>query len=217
MSGSPLPLDKITHVSNLVVMGPSRSYLSTEHRRHEIIEATVRVLAEQGFSATSFARIREEAGLSSTRMISYHFDGKAALMQAVVEDVIRRAAAVMVPAMDAEETWSGKLSAYIRANLQFLAEDRLAARAVIEVIQNSPRADSGLREDTSALMLSILLTHGQEAGEFREFDPLVVARSIRATIDAFAVAMPSTAGAVESTTNEILALYRRATRIEGAS
>ncbi|MBO9625785.1 MAG: TetR family transcriptional regulator [Microbacterium sp.] len=198
-------------------MTPSRTYLSTEHRRREIIDATVRVLAEQGFAATSFARIREEAGLSSTRMISYHFDGKVALMQAVVEDVIRRAAAVMVPAMDAEETWSGKLAAYIRANLGFLAGDRLAARAVIEVIQNSPRADSGLREDTSALMLSILLTHGQEAGEFRAFDPLVVARSIRATIDAFAAAMPSTDAAVESTTNEIVALYRRATRIEGAS
>lgn len=193
----------------------ARSYRSTAQRRQEIVDATVRVLAEQGFAATSFSRIREAADLSSTRMISYHFDSKAALMQAVVEQVVQEAAAVMVPAMEAQDTWSGKLAAYIDANLSFLAEHRLAARAVIEVIQNTPRADNDMREDTSALLLSILLTHGQEAGEFRAFDPLVVARSIRATIDSFATTMPSTPASATAAIHEIVALYDRATRNGG--
>ncbi|MBM7462551.1 AcrR family transcriptional regulator [Microbacterium dextranolyticum] len=175
------------------------------------------MLAEQGFTATSFARIREAAGLSSTRMISYHFADKAALMQAVVERVVQQAAAVMVPAMEAESTWRGKLAAYIGTNLHYLANNRLAARAVIAVIQNAPHADNSLREDTSALLLSLLLTQGQQAGEFRAFDSLVVARSIRATIDAFAVAMPTDAYTTEAAITEIVALYHRATRPEGAS
>lgn len=198
-------------------MTPTRSYRSTDERRAEIVDATVRVLAEQGFAAASFARIREVAGLSSTRMISYHFADKAALMQSLVEHVVRQAAAVMVPAMEAESTWSGKLSAYLSANLRFLAQNRLAARAVIEVIRNAPRVENELREDTSVLLLSLLLTQGQEAGEFRAFDPLVMARSIRATIDAFAMTMPSETTATDAAIDEIVALYHRATRPEGAS
>lgn len=198
-------------------MAQTRSYRTTEERRAEIIEATVRVLAEQGFASTSFARIREAAGLSSTRMISYHFADKAALMAALVEHVVQQAAAVMVPAMEAEPTWTGKLAAYLRMNLRFLVENRLAARAVIEVIRNAPRVDNDLREDTSALLLSLLLTQGQEAGEFRAFDTLVVARSMRATIDAFAMTMPSDEAATAAAIDEIVALYHRATRTEGAS
>ena len=189
----------------------TRSYRSSDERRREIVDATIRVLAEQGFAATSFARICEAAGFSSTRMVSYHFRDKAALMQAVVERVVQDAAAVMVPAMEAEATWRGKLSAYIGSNLRFLAAHRLAARAVIEVIANAPRTDNELREDTSALLLSVLLTHGQEAGEMGEFDPHVVARAVRATIDAFATTMPTSDAATESAIAEIVALFDRAT------
>lgn len=198
-------------------MTPTRSYRSTEERRTEIIDATMRVLAEQGFASSSFGRIREAAGLSSTRMISYHFADKAALMQALVEHVVQQAAAVMVPAMEAEPTWSGKLAAYLSANLRFLERNRVAACAVIEVIRNAPRVDNELREDTSVLLLSLLLTHGQESGEFRTFDPLVMARSIRATIDAFAMTMPSDPAAADAAIDEIVALYHRATRREGTS
>lgn len=189
----------------------TRSYRSSDERRREIVDATIQVLAEQGFAATSFARICEAAGFSSTRMVSYHFREKAALMQAVVERVVADAAAVMVPAMEAEETWRGKLSAYIGSNLRFLADHRLAARAVIEVIANAPRSDNELREDTSALLLSVLLTHGQQAGEMGEFDPPVVARAIRATIDAFATTMPASEAATEAAIAEIVALFDRAT------
>lgn len=191
---------------------PPRTYHATADRRREIVNATISVLAERGFAATSFARIREDAQLSSTRMISYHFADKAALMQAVVEHVVQDAATVMVPAMEAADTWREKLAAYIRSNLRFLAENRSAARAVIEVIANGPRADNGLREDTSTVLLSVLLSQGQESGEFRSFDALVVARSIRASIDAFATTMPSTSTATDTTITEIVELFDRATR-----
>ena len=196
---------------------PSRTYRSSGERRREIVDATIAVLAEQGYAATSFTQICRRAGLSSTRMISYHFADKAALMQAVVEQVVQGAAAVMVPAMDTADTWSGKLAAYIGANLRYLADHRDAARAVIEVISNAPRADNDLREETSALLLSVLLAHGQQAGEFRAFDTLVVARSIRAAIDAFATTMPSASEPTEAAISEIVALFDRATRQGGSA
>lgn len=191
---------------------PSRTYRPTEERRREIVDATIQVLAERGFAATSFARICKDAGLSSTRMISYHFADKAALMRAVVDQVVQEAAAVMVPAMEAAVTWRGKLAAYIGSNLRYLAENRSGARAVIEVIVNGPRAENGVREDTSALLLSVLLSQGQHAAEFTAFDTLVVARSIRAAIDAFATAMPRSPTATDAAIAEIVDLFDRATR-----
>ncbi|WP_028045557.1 TetR/AcrR family transcriptional regulator [Cellulomonas sp. URHE0023] len=196
-------------------MEAARVYRKSTDRRREILDATIGALAEHGYTGATFERIRENAQLSSTRMISYHFADKAALMAAVVETVVTDAAAQMVPAMGREETLRGKLAAYIRSNLRYLADNRAAARAVIEVISNAPRADSSLREDTSALLLALLLTQGQEAGELRDFDAAVVARSIRATIDAFATRMPEGQAATLRAIDEIVALYDRATRPEG--
>ena len=190
----------------------ARTYRSTKERRQEIIQATIAALAVHGYAATSFSRICQDAGFSSTRMISYHFADKAALMGAVVEHVVKDAGAVMVPAMDTAENCRDKLAAYVGANLRFLAQNRLAARAVIEIIRNAPRTDNELREDTSVFLLSVLLTQGQQMGEFRAFDTLVMARSIRAVIDAFATAMPSSPTAAEAAITEIINLFDRATR-----
>jgi AcrR family transcriptional regulator len=195
----------------------ARIYRSTADRRREIVDAAIHTLATHGYAGTSFSRIKDVAELSSTRMISYHFADKAALMQAIVESVIGNAAAVMVPAMEAEATLRGKLAAYIRSNLEFLAAHRAEARAVIEIISNAPRQDNELREDTSAVLLSLLLAQGQEAGEFRDFEPACVARSIRATIDAFALNMPARDEAVAAAVDEIVSLYDRAVRSEGSS
>ena len=53
-------------------------------RRAQILDATIEVIAAEGFAGASFKRIDEHAGLSSTRLISYHFAGKDELMAALV-------------------------------------------------------------------------------------------------------------------------------------
>ena len=59
-------------------------------RRTQIINATIETVAEAwGFARTTFTRIAERGGLSSTRLISYHFQDKADLMRAVIVDVYR--------------------------------------------------------------------------------------------------------------------------------
>ncbi|TDD47082.1 TetR family transcriptional regulator [Nonomuraea terrae] len=45
-------------------------------RRAQIVGATIATIAELGYHQASFARIAERANLSSTRLISYHFDHK---------------------------------------------------------------------------------------------------------------------------------------------
>ncbi|WP_247597297.1 TetR family transcriptional regulator [Leifsonia sp. PS1209] len=84
VNGSEPPNDGQAAIARItygdVPIATTRGYQSTEERRRQMIDATSGVIAEHGFAATSFARIREVAGLSSTRMISHHFVDKAALM-----------------------------------------------------------------------------------------------------------------------------------------
>src|SRR5690349_11588172 len=50
-----------------------RTFVETA-RRAQIVDAAIDVLAEHGYPNTSFAKIAARAGLSSTGMISHHFD-----------------------------------------------------------------------------------------------------------------------------------------------
>ena len=72
-------------------------------RRAQIVEATIGCLADLGWTQTSYARIAERAGLSSTRLISYHFADKDELMTEIVGQVFGLARAVIRPRMSAAE------------------------------------------------------------------------------------------------------------------
>jgi AcrR family transcriptional regulator len=160
-------------------------------RRAQIITAAIDTIAEVGYGNSSFARIAKRAGISSTRLISYHFDDKAELVRAVVDAVLADAGEYMRKRVQAAGTRPERLTAYIRSNLEFIAEHPTAIRAVIEIAANA-RTDEGaplLRAEPAAdpiVLLTALFRDGQEAGEFRAFDPEVMAVTLRAAIDAAA-------------------------------
>ena len=192
----------------------TRTYARTDGRRGQIVSATIQALAEGGYAAMTFSRIREVGRLSSTRLISYHFDTKDRLAEAVVMQVVSDAAEIMRPAMDAAPDFRAKLSAYIRSNLEYLSGHPAEAIAVTEIVRGSGRPRSG--DDVSVMLLSILLSQGQHAGEFGEFDPEVMARSVRATIDEFAYRRTVSPRDDAAEIAEIVAIYDRATaRAEG--
>ncbi|WP_324276732.1 TetR/AcrR family transcriptional regulator [Blastococcus brunescens] len=58
----------------------------TDASRRALINATVKVLAEEGYGAASLARISEVAGLSRG-LANYHFGSKIALMEEVVHQI----------------------------------------------------------------------------------------------------------------------------------
>ncbi|WP_162795569.1 TetR/AcrR family transcriptional regulator [Nonomuraea lactucae] len=58
----------------------------TEASRRALIEATIAVLATEGYRAATVARIQETSGLSRG-LVGYHFGSKAKLMEAVVEHI----------------------------------------------------------------------------------------------------------------------------------
>jgi len=82
-------------------------------RRSQIVAATIEVIADLGYGQTSFARIAERAGLSSTRLISYHFAGKDELIAAVAADVLASIGRYMAQRVGAATSAAGRLRAYI--------------------------------------------------------------------------------------------------------
>ncbi|MEU4235914.1 TetR/AcrR family transcriptional regulator [Actinoplanes sp. NPDC026619] len=187
-------------------------------RRAQIVMAAIDTIAELGYGNASFARIAKRAGISSTRLISYHFDDKTELVRAVVGAVLAEAAEHMGKRLRAASTPGESLAAYIESNLEFIAEHPTAIRAVIEIGSNA-RAEDGTPlvrasdVDDPIARLAELFRAGQTAGEFRDFDPIVMAVTVRAAIDAAANRPELDPHAYAA---ELVALFAHATRKDPA-
>lgn len=165
----------------------TRSVTATA-RRTQIVQAAIETLAEVGFDRATFAEITRRAGLSSQRLISYHFQDKNDLLWQIVEDVYRGAAGFMGERMQGAETAAERLRTYIEANLEFLRDHPREVAALTEVgphlSTGSGQAATSLREQQPVLEgLTPILRDGQETGEFRTFDVQAVAVMIRASIE----------------------------------
>ena len=158
-------------------------------RREQIITAAVAVIADVGYARASFARIAERAGLSSTRFISYHFAGKGELMAAVVRDVVASIAEEVGSRLAGESTASGMLRTYIEAVVSFIDANRAEMIALTEIMLGGG-FDDGIAADRSATAdLESILTFGQSSGEFRDFDPWVMATTVQRSVDGLPFAL----------------------------
>ncbi|WP_262840546.1 TetR/AcrR family transcriptional regulator [Sphaerisporangium corydalis] len=158
---------------------------ATQARREQIVQATIEVLAERGYTGTTFDAICGHAGLSSKRLISYHFASKDELLADVVAKVLTDAAAYMHPRIVAAGGPREKLATYIRSNVEFIAANPVQIRAVQQIAFNSAPAPDG-SDDMALALLAELFEQGRRAGEFRDFDARLMAMSLRATIDTVA-------------------------------
>jgi TetR/AcrR family transcriptional regulator, fatty acid metabolism regulator protein len=193
-----------------------RSFIETA-RRAQIVTNAIETLAELGFVQTSFAQIAKRAGISKG-VISYHFADKDELMEQIVTDVYTAAAHFMLPQIQHESTASGMLRAFLESNFAFIAENRKAVIAVKEIISNLRTADGKLRYDAEAnepniQLIEWILHKGQQEGEFRQFDPRVMALTIRATLDMAGAQLATNPNLdPESFANELVVLFDTATR-----
>jgi TetR/AcrR family transcriptional regulator, fatty acid metabolism regulator protein len=197
-----------------------RSFAATA-RRAQIVEAAIETIAGLGLNQASFARIAERAGLSSTRLISYHFAGKDDLMEAVVDEVFSTAGQYIAPYVLAEPTPAGKLRGFIRGSARFYTEYRQQVVAVRDVWANFRRPDGTHRFGLEAhepefSVISQILREGQARGEFREFDPRVMAITLRHALDGLATLVATDPDLdVDAYTRELVALFEGATRRRG--
>jgi AcrR family transcriptional regulator len=187
-------------------------------RRAQIVDATIGCLTELGYGRTSYARIAERAGLSSTRLISYHFTDKDELMQEIVTHVFDRAREVINPLMAAATGPAQTIATFIAASVTWYRDDAPKLLALREIWNNlrgpdgAPRLGPATHEAELETVAGIFRA-GQEAGEFRDFDPRVMAVTLRKALDGASeqLAMYPATDA-DAYSRELVSLFDRATR-----
>lgn len=179
-------------------------------------------IAEVGFGHASLARIAKRAGISKG-VISYHFAGKDELMEKLVVEFFVAGAMYMIPKIESESTARGKLRAYLESNIDYIAENRTGIAAVSDVLLNLRDADGNLKflaaddEGHRKMINSVadIFREGQTSGEFREFDPVIKAMQLRASIDMVARVFTDDPHAdLEHYKSELVTHYHHATRRE---
>ncbi|MFD9697871.1 TetR/AcrR family transcriptional regulator [Lentzea sp. NPDC059081] len=147
--------------------------VTEQARRAQIVSAAIATIAELDYAETSFKAIAARAGLSSTGLISYHFGNKQELVDAVFADVLDRFQD-FVGARLGQSSPREELRAFLAANVAFLRAHRADMLAFLRIRAHAAVADGGIA-DSDHVELAALLRRGQEAGEFRAFDPDVMA------------------------------------------
>jgi AcrR family transcriptional regulator len=156
-----------------------------EARRRQIVDAAIEVIAESGYAQASLERIALRAGISRG-LISYHFAGRDDLMAAVVATAHEDGVGFMRPRIEAATTPTEMLRAYVQSNLEYMRDHRDQLLALVAVRRGGNVA--GLRRSLAGLAQALapiekILRWGQQVGEFRDFDPHVMAIAIRNVID----------------------------------
>lgn len=156
-------------------------------RREQIKAAAIDTVVELGFAKASLAQIAKRAGISKG-VISYHFAGKDELMEKLVTEFYLAGAYFMIPRLEAQTTNRDLLRVYIESNVEYVSANRHSISAIAQIFNNFRTADGKLRfgkegNDELVEAVAAILREGQENGEFRDFDPWVMASSLRAAID----------------------------------
>jgi AcrR family transcriptional regulator len=193
-----------------------RSFTATA-RRAQIIQATIETIAEAGYAQASFGRIARQAGISSTRLISYHFAGKQELIERVADEIVGRIGAFVAARMADQTSAAGVLRAYIESNIEFVARHRTEMKALLGIFLNGAlapgpqSAESGAA--TAVFHVEQILREGQRSGEFRDFDVTVVATSIQRTIEGIPLLCESRPDLdLAACARELVTLFELATR-----
>jgi len=167
---------------------PGRQRLSPEQRRRQLIEATIRVVAQRGYANASLTAIAGAAGVAKGLLWHYFTDGDDLMEQAARTTLVTLREAV---AEDIDLT--APVPTVIRAAVaraarlrETHAEQLLAMR---EIVQNLRTADGlpllGITDyDETYARQAALFRRGQEEGTLRAHDADVVAVTYQGAVDA---------------------------------
>ncbi|MDH3590897.1 MAG: TetR/AcrR family transcriptional regulator, partial [Planctomycetota bacterium] len=166
--------------------GSNRSFIE-EARRRQIVETAIGILASRGLEHLSLAEIAREAGCSKG-VISYHFGGKARLMDAVLRRLLREPAAYVKTRVEAYGPAAERLAAYVEANFEFMKTHRNQYEALVD-LWGSRMDDEGRNRfyteayQPSRRYLSHIFEDGRASGEFGNFPIETMSAVVQASID----------------------------------
>lgn len=199
--------------------GQNRPSFIEAARRTQLIECAIETIATLGYAQASLAQIAKRAGISKS-VITYYFSSKEELIEQVVREIYIGAAHYIGPRVAEQPTGRLRLQAYIQAHVEYIHAHLTQMMAIMEIVINVRTEEGKLRygaatERPVLTALQAILRKGQQEGDFREFDLLVMAVTIRRAIDALSplfIADPTLDAAMYA--RELVTLFDRATRKE---
>ena len=161
--------------------------MSAEERREQLLDATKKVVAEQGFHGTSIEAVAREAGI--TRPIVYgHFQDLGGLLEALIERESARALgqlAEVLPRDLAAGDPAETLLAALRGYLEAVRADPATWRLVLMPSEGAPEMlHEHINAGRSAVVAQLALAMGPGLGSGNEPpDPELAARMLSAFAD----------------------------------
>ncbi len=114
--------------------GPGRPPLKDEQdARLALIEAAAALFAEQGYEGTSLRAVSNQAGVTPA-MISYYFEDKAGLLQAVVITGLERILDTLRSTLATHRGDGGVIPSFIRAYIHALNRDPWIPRILVREV-----------------------------------------------------------------------------------
>lgn len=161
-------------------------------RKAQIVAAAIEVIAEVGFPHASIRKIADRVGIAMSAVL-YHFGTKDNLVEAIVEHMYRTMLTQVAPAVQAEDTCTGKLAAYIRSSIGYFGTHRAALKALASLSSSYVPSDGrrfeelglspAVAEQLALLDPTPILAAGHRDGEFGDFPVQSTAVALRGAVN----------------------------------
>jgi TetR/AcrR family transcriptional regulator, fatty acid metabolism regulator protein len=160
-------------------------------KRARILDAAVKVFAQEGFYNAKVAQIAQAAGVADGTIYLY-FKSKDDLLISLFEDRMERVNANLRAALAASPSAVERLRAVVRLHLQLVVENRHMAEVVCVELRQSSKFIKEYANPKFAEFLRLIagaVADGQARGELRaDADPQIIARALFGALDEIALA-----------------------------
>jgi AcrR family transcriptional regulator len=151
-----------------------------------LIDAAIRLWAMRGIEDVSLDEIAAAAGRTRGAFHA-NFENRSELTARVRDTIVADAAENISSAVQSAPNPLAELSAYIRANVGYIAEKPAQARVLAAIVQHEQWTGTAQYVDRAragSSDLTLMLRRGIERGDFRDLDVDLTAMVIRGALDA---------------------------------
>ncbi len=160
-------------------------------KRERILDAAVRVFAQEGFYNAKVSQIAHAAGVADGTIYLY-FKSKDDLLISLFEDRMERVNQNLRDALASSPSAVDRLRAIVRLHLDLVEKNRHMAEVITVELRQSSKFVKEYKNPKFAEFLRLIggaIADGQAAGELRkDLDPHVISRALFGALDEIALA-----------------------------
>jgi TetR/AcrR family fatty acid metabolism transcriptional regulator len=158
-----------------------------EHRRRQIIDTAIRIIARDGLNQASLANIAQEAGISKG-VISYYFNSKDDLIDQIVISIMEEMKDYIRERVERLDPAPEKLRRYVSSFFEFAQSNSEKYSAFIELWTTISTKDmvnpfGSLSYEQCRAYIGKILNDGKKSGEFGSVDIKLTATVLQGLVD----------------------------------